>query len=81
MTRIDGFEASKWHTYGFEWTPDRIIFYVDGVVRQIAEYPSTQFEHDKINVWLSAMAANWCSDKQNDSEAYYDYFRFYKRAE
>lgn len=79
MTRIEGYEASDWHTYGFEWNTDRIIFYVDGIVTKIAEYPSGEFEHDEINVWLSGMSAEWCSKNVKHSQALYDYFRFYEK--
>lgn len=78
-TVIEGYEASDWHVYGFDWSPEKIVFYVDGQVSRIGEYPAAQFTHDDINVWLSAMSANWCSKHQKNSVAYYDYFRFYTR--
>ena len=32
-----GFDASEgYHTYGFDWQPDRITWYVDGVARYSA---------------------------------------------
>ena len=79
ITAIEGFDAGEWHTYGFEWDPARVTFYVDGAVTQVAEYPAETFEHDWINVWLTAISANWNVAGAEDSRAEYDYFRFYKR--
>lgn len=73
------FDAGKWHTYGFEWDEYKVTFYVDQVKTKVAEYPSDKFVHDYINVWLTAIAANWTGDDQEKSIAYYDYFRFYKK--
>ncbi len=70
-----------WHTYGFEWTPDRVNFYVDDVLTKVAEYPVEQFEHDQINLWLTAISTNAEANNgvgQELSEARYDYFRFYE---
>lgn len=79
ITEIVGFNATEWHTYGFEWNEKQIIFNVDGKVTQVAEYPAAEFEHDLINVWLTAISANWCQPGAQDSRAEYDYFRFFKK--
>lgn len=81
VTEIEGFNANEWHTYSFEWTEERINFFVDGELTQVAEYPSNKFVHDHINVWLTAMSANWCKPGAQDSQALYDYFRFFKKVE
>jgi beta-glucanase (GH16 family) len=81
-TLIPDFDAGKWHTYAFEWTPERVRFYVDDQVTHIAEYPADEHVHDAVNVWLTAISANW--NYQGDpipSKAEYDYFRFYKAKE
>lgn len=71
------FNASEWHTYGFEWTEAVVNFYVDGQLTKVANYPKDQFVHDDINVWLTAIAANWTGKDQENSIAVYDYFKFY----
>ena len=68
-----------WHTYGFEWTPREVRFYVDNQLTKTAVYPVEQFEHDQINLWLTAISTNNESSDQERSEARYDYFRFYER--
>ena len=79
ITSPENFNAHEWHTYGFEWTPQTIKFYVDGHHTKTADYPDTQFTHDEINVWLTAIAANWNKPDQEKSQAQYDYFRFYQK--
>ncbi len=79
ITEIDGFDANEWHTYGFEWTEKEINFYVDEKVTKVADYPVDKFEHDMINVWLTAISANWCTPNAQDSRAEYDYFRYYTK--
>lgn len=81
ITEIDGFDANEWHTYGFKWDENEILFYVDGEVQQVADYPTDKFEHDMVNVWLTAISANWCKAGAQDSRAEYDYFRFYSKKE
>ncbi len=66
-----------YHTYGFEWTPQEVRFFVDDVHTKTAVFPAEQFEHDQINLWLTAIATNWEDPDMEDSEARYDYFRFY----
>jgi len=78
-TRMENFDAGEWHTYAFEWNEKQVLFYVDGKQTKVAEYPADQFVHDEINVWLTAMAANWTGDDQEKSQAQYDYFRFFKK--
>ncbi len=80
-TKIEGFDASQWHTYAFKWDEQAVTFYVDGEVTQVGEYPADQFTHDMVNVWLTAIAAKWCDKQPEQSVAYYDYFRFYKPVE
>ena len=74
----DNFKAFEWHTYGFKWDKEAVTFYVDGKVSFVASYPSDKYEHDRINVWLTAISANWCNEGAETSLAEYDYFRYYK---
>ena len=78
VTTIPSSTINDWHTYGFEWTPDEVRFYVDDVLTKVAVYPASVYEHDEINVWLTAISTNGQSSDQERSEARYDYFRFYK---
>ena len=72
-----------WHTYGFEWTPQEVRFYVDDVLTKVAVYPADQYEHSEgINLWLTAISTNAEANNgpgQELSEARYDYFRFYEK--
>ena len=77
ITAPKNFNANKWHTYGFEWDERKVTFFVDGEITHLAEYPADQFEHDFVNVWLTAISANWCKAGAQDSRAVYEYFRFY----
>jgi beta-glucanase (GH16 family) len=47
--------AERYHTYGLEWTEQEIQYYLDGsrICRQ--PYPPTQYTHDAVNVWLTAI--------------------------
>ena len=76
--RGEDFNPADWHTYAFEWTPEVVRFYVDGEVTKVADYPAKQHVHDEINLWLTAISANWNSGKQTPSRAQYDYLRCYK---
>lgn len=73
------FKPEDWHTYAFEWTPDEVRFFVDGELKAVAEYPADKFEHDLVNLWLTAISANWNAKNQEPSVARYDYVRIYTR--
>lgn len=47
--------ADGFHRYGLEWTEQEIQYYLDGsrICRQ--PYPPTQYTHDAVNVWLTAI--------------------------
>ena len=78
VSTIPAAEINDWHTYGFEWTPSEVRFFVDDVFQHAADYPASVYEHDEINVWLTAISTNNQSSDQELSEARYDYFRYYK---
>ncbi|MDG2168523.1 MAG: glycoside hydrolase family 16 protein [Opitutales bacterium] len=71
------FDGSQWHTYAFEWTPEKVTFFVDGQITHSVNYPADEQQHDEINVWLSAISANWNDENPIPSKAEYDYFRYY----
>ena len=50
------FDASAdFHTYGFEWTPKSVRYFLDGKFRCALDYPPSDGEHDAINFWLTAI--------------------------
>jgi hypothetical protein len=52
-----GFDATAgFHNYGFEWTEREVRFFVDGDLRCVLPYPPEENEHDRINLWLTAIA-------------------------
>ena len=75
----ESFDASAWNTYAFEWTREGVQFFVNGRKTVFGSYPAEEFEHDRINVWLTAIAAEWCDKDPEQSMAEYDYFRFYRK--
>lgn len=77
LSTIPAEEVNDWHTYGFEWTPNEVHFFVDDVYQHTAIYPEDVYEHTDVNVWLTAISTNGQSSDQERSEARYDYFRFY----
>ncbi len=79
VVHMENFDAGEWHVYGFKWDEKQIRWYIDGELTKTANYPAEEFVHDEINVWLTAIAANWNGKDQEKSQAQYDYFRFYKR--
>ncbi len=76
--RLKGYKASEWHTYSFLWTEGMVKFYVDDKLTHTVEYPADQYPQTEVNVWLSAIATNWFDKTPENSEARYDYFRYYR---
>lgn len=75
------YDPTDWNVYGFLWTPEAVYFYVNGRRTAVAPYPASEYEHDALNVWLTAIAANWCDADPEKSVAMYDYFRYYQPGE
>jgi beta-glucanase (GH16 family) len=78
LVHFENFDPTIWHTYGFEWTPEDIRFFVDGELTRQTKYSAEQFEHDSVNIWLTAISANWCDRDPEPSSAHYDYVRYFK---
>jgi hypothetical protein len=47
--------AAGFHTYGLEWTEQQIAYYLDGSRICSQDYPPTQYIHDPLNIWLTAI--------------------------
>ena len=48
--------ASKaFHTYGAEWTEEGVSYYVDGKLICSQPYKHTDWPHDKMNIWMTAI--------------------------
>jgi hypothetical protein len=74
--------ASGYHRYGFEWTPARIFFYVDGVLKAQTRYPGPHFENNSAQVSMLAYNAAGVGvglDGNGEATMYVDYFKFYRR--
>jgi beta-glucanase (GH16 family) len=81
-----GFDASQdFHTYGFEWTPAEVRFYLDGDLRCVLNYPPSDGEHDMINFWLTAIGYEQRGAKIDDSKLpgrmIIDHAAFYEKKE
>ena len=52
-----GFDATTgYHTYGFEWTEDKVRIFLDGQLNCVLDYPHTRHRHDPLNFWLTSVA-------------------------
>jgi Glycosyl hydrolases family 16 len=47
--------AAAFHAYGLEWTEQQISYYLDGAKICSQDYPPTQYTHDPLNIWLTAI--------------------------
>ncbi len=63
-----GFDATAdFHNYGFEWTESEVRFYIDGDLRCVLPYPPSEGEHDRIQLWLTAIAHTRLAGPVDDS--------------
>jgi hypothetical protein len=47
--------ADGYHIFGFEWTEDKVTYYIDNKPFCTQSYPATQFTHDAGNIWLTSV--------------------------
>ncbi len=76
--------AVDFHTYAFEWTPDYVAWFIDGVevYRQTEEHIKTVTRAQKLmmNIW-SPVYTNWAgvwNDALLPAFGYYDWAAYYK---
>jgi beta-glucanase (GH16 family) len=75
--------SDGYHTYGMEWTPTKIKFYVDGKMFREEFYPGphgagTQGRGQ--HLWLTSLVYKLpVADDQLPAEVAYDYFKFYTK--
>jgi beta-glucanase (GH16 family) len=75
----------QFHTYAFEWLPDRITWFVDDVPVRVKMGPRLPIPEKSakiiMNLWVFAIAGGFGGDptrNQYPMAAEYDWFRFYK---
>ncbi|BCJ34534.1 hypothetical protein Athai_20370 [Actinocatenispora thailandica] len=79
-TAQPGFDTSAgWHTYGFDWTEDRVAFYVDGTLTDTATYPPSADTHDYLNIWLTSIGYETVDETKLPATAQFDYVRYYQK--
>ncbi len=77
-----GFDASQgYHTYGFDWQPNSITYYVDGVkvYTGTQDIPTTPGKI-MMNIWPGITVDDWLGpyDGKTPVSAYYEYVRYSK---
>lgn len=79
-TAQPGFDTSAgWHTYGFDWTEDRVAFYVDGTLTNTATYPPSADTHDYLDIWLTSIGYETVDETKLPATAQFDYVRYYQK--
>jgi hypothetical protein len=72
--------AGAFHTYGLEWTEQKINYYLDGTLICTQAYPPTQHTHDLVNIWLTSIGyTSDISVANNPSPASFANAAFYVR--
>ncbi|MEC0228711.1 glycoside hydrolase family 16 protein [Paenibacillus alba] len=78
--------SQAYHTYGFEWLPDKVRWYVDGVEIRTTNN-NYMGPHGLQNLWLTAQQLTYDPNDVDESSmdangvlgaSYFDYFRYYQ---
>lgn len=72
--------SAAFHVYGYEWTEQRVRFFIDGQETFATDYPPGRHPHDYLNTWLTAIAIDQegIDDAALPGEVLFDYFRYYQ---
>ena len=75
---IEKGDLREFHTWGMEFTPTVINFYLEGQLRGSVD--ATLFTHTPMNVWLTTLGwAGVVDESKLPSSAQCDYFRFFTK--
>ncbi|MBZ2196503.1 golvesin C-terminal-like domain-containing protein [Occultella gossypii] len=67
--------SDGYHTYGFEWLPDQIRYFVDGELARVQAFSGP---HGLQSIWLTTLGYTAPVDETNlPGETTWDYFRYY----
>jgi len=72
-------DYTQWHLYAIEWSPSKIVYYIDGQITHII--PNTgNFDPEKIifNMALNPTMSNYYSSLNLPKKMYVDYIKVYK---
>lgn len=68
--------SDGYHTFGYEWLPNEIRYYVDGVLARVQPYSGP---HGMQNIWLTTLGYTSPANEANlPGETSWDYFRYYR---
>lgn len=73
-----GFDYRDWHVYGVEWSPTKIIWYVDGIITRISTNPNII---DPVRIiFATAVSAEYPPDETSvfPAQVLIDYVKVYK---
>lgn len=71
--------ADAMHTYGVEWTEEKLTYFLDGKAICSQPYSATSGMHDRLNIWLTTIGARKPIDASGNSPAEYRNVRYYIR--
>ncbi len=75
-----GVNFADWNVYGYEYTPQTIKFYINGILRFTIDNAATKYEYAPMNFWLTALPFfPKATDTVTPGSSDFDYFRYYNR--
>jgi hypothetical protein len=83
--RVDAYiDTDKWVVVGFEWLPNEVIYYIDGVERYRHKYKPGDSRYTPSEIWLTGLGntADFLGGEgfpKKGAAMRVDYFRFYTK--